>query len=115
MDILSLAAIRLRCSQCGEPYLVPLRDIALSHQIMHEGCPVAEETECPPLFQSRLASEWAVKTLDQAWRRLERRATAVGGELILRGPMPDQADLQTKEAPVNAKSAGKRKSKRRAA
>ncbi|HEU5412790.1 MAG TPA: hypothetical protein VFW31_03490 [Candidatus Angelobacter sp.] len=117
MDILSLAAIRLQCSQCGEPYLVPLRDIALSHQVMHEGCPVAEETECPPLFQSRLASEWAVKTLDQAWRRLERRATAVGGELVLREPVTSQVEsgLQTKEVPVNAKSAGKRKSKRCAA
>jgi len=117
MDILSLAAIRLKCAQCGESYLVPLRDVALSHQIMHEGCPVAEETECPPLFQSRLASEWAVKTLDQAWRRLERRATAVGGELVLREPVTPQVEsgLQTKEAPVNAKSAGKRKSKRRAA
>lgn len=117
MDLLSLAAIRLRCSQCGEPYLVPLRDIALSHQIMHEGCPVAEETECPPLFQSRLASAWAVKTLDQAWRRLERRAMAVGGELVLQGPVtPDvECAFDTKGSPANAKSAGKRKSKGRAA
>jgi hypothetical protein len=117
MDILSLAAIRLQCAQCGEPYLVPLRDIALSHQIMHEGCPVPEETECPPLFQSRLASEWAVKTLDQAWRRLERRAMAVGGELVLRGPVTPQVEsvLDTKRAPANTKSAGKRKSKGRAA
>ncbi len=43
MDILSVAAIRLRCSRCGESYEVPLRDILLSHKIMHEGCPVAEE------------------------------------------------------------------------
>lgn len=85
MDILSVAAIRLPCSWCGESYEVPLRDILLSHKIMHEGCPVAEETECPPVSQARLASEWAVKALDQAWRRLERRAAADGGELVLIG------------------------------
>ncbi len=86
MDILAVVAIRLPCTSCGEPYFVPLRDILLSHQVMHEGCPVAEETECPPLFQSRLAAESAVKALDQAWRRLERRARADGGELVLMNP-----------------------------
>ncbi len=85
MDILSVAAIRLPCSRCGGAYLVPLRDILLSNEIMHEGCPVAQETECPPLFQSRLASQWSLETLDDAWRRLEHRATAVGGELVLIG------------------------------
>lgn len=83
MDILSVAAIRVPCSRCGGPYTVPLRDILLSHEAIHEGCPVTEETECPPLFQSRLASESAVMALDQAWRRLERQAVADGGELIL--------------------------------
>ncbi len=83
MDILSVAAIRVPCSRCGEPYAVPLRDVVLSHKAIHEGCPVTEETECPPLFQSRLASETAVMALDQAWRRLECQAAADGGELIL--------------------------------
>jgi hypothetical protein len=117
MDILSLAAIRLRCSQCGESYLVPLRDIALSHQIMHEGCPVQEETECPPVFQSRLASEWAVRTLDDAWRRLERRAKAVGGELVLQNPMTSPAESASgnKQPRPKATAAGKRKPGDRAA
>lgn len=83
MDILSIAAIRLQCLRCGGSYLVPLRDILLSHQILHDGCPVAAETECPPVFQSRLASHGAIKALDEAWRRLERRAKADGGELLL--------------------------------
>lgn len=97
MDILSVAAIRLPCSRCGESYDVPLRDILLSHKVMHEGCPVAEETECPPVFQSRLASEWALKTLDQAWRRLERRAAADGGELVLIGAK-SQRSVRTEKA-----------------
>ncbi len=83
MDILSAAAIRVPCSRCGEPYMVPLRDVLLSHEAIHEGCPVTEEAECPPLFQSRLASESAVMALDQAWRRIEGQAEADGGELIL--------------------------------
>jgi hypothetical protein len=83
MDILSVASVRLPCSWCGRCYEVPLRDILLSHKIMHEGCPAPVETECPPVFQSRLASASAIKALDQAWRRLERRAAADGGELVL--------------------------------
>lgn len=85
MDILSAAAIRLPCSWCGGSYEVPLRDILLSHQILHEGCPTPVETECPPVFQSRLASESAIQALGQAWRRVERRAAADGGELVLIG------------------------------
>ena len=117
MDILSLAAIRLRCSQCGESYLVPLRDIALSHQMMHEGCPVQEETECPPVFQSRLASEWAVRTLGDAWRRLERRAKAVGGELVLQSPGASQAESAggNKQPRPKVNPGGKRKPGDRAA
>jgi len=117
MDILSLAAIRLPCSQCGESYLVPLRDVALSHQIMHEGCPVQEETECPPVFQSRLASEWAVRTLDDAWRRLERRAKAVGGELVLQSPVASPAESAggNKQPQPKANPASKRKPGDRAA
>ncbi len=114
MDILSVAAIRLPCSWCGESYEVPLRDILLSHKIMHEGCPVAEETECPPAFQSRLASEWAVKTLDQAWRRLERRATADGGELVLIGRKTERS-LETKKATKRPKAGRPKPSRGRAA
>ncbi len=103
MDILSVAAICVPCSWCGESYTVPLRDILLSHKIMHEGCPVAEETECPPIFQSRLASEWALKALDQAWRRLERRAAADGGELVLIGHNVGRS-VKTKRAAKRSKA-----------
>jgi hypothetical protein len=68
MDILSLAAIQLQCFECGGSYLVPLRDILLSHKVLHDGCPVEAETECPPVFQSRLASYGAINALDEAWR-----------------------------------------------
>ncbi len=85
-DLLSLAAIRLKCFECGGWYFVPLRDILLSHRVLHDGCPVATETECPPVFQCRLATDCAVTALDEAWRRLEARAKADGGELVLMRP-----------------------------
>jgi hypothetical protein len=47
MDILSLAAIQLQCFECGGSYLVPLRDILLSHKILHDGCPVEAENRMP--------------------------------------------------------------------
>lgn len=114
MDILSVAAIRLPCSWCGESYEVPLRDILLSHKIMHEGCSVAEETECLPVFHSRLASEWAIKALDQAWRRLERRAAADGGELVLFGTKV-QRSVERQKAVKRAKAVRPKPSRGRAA
>ncbi len=114
MDILSVAAIRLPCSWCGGSYEVPLGDILLSHQIMHAGCPVPIETECPPVFQSRLASESAIKALGQAWRRVERRAAADGGELVLIG-FNSKRPIETKDAAKNSAGLRRRPSRGRAA
>jgi hypothetical protein len=47
MDILSFAAIQLQCFECGGSYLVPLRDVLLSHKILHDGCPVAAGNRMP--------------------------------------------------------------------
>ena len=104
MDLLSMAAVRVPCPQCGESYSVPLRDILQSHEIMHEGCP-ATETECPPAFQSRLASQKAIRALEQAWGQLEREAKRDGGELVLMG----------REQPNSQKRAGQSKKSSRAA
>ena len=81
VDILNSIGIRVRCPGCGNMYTVPLRDVLLSHELLHEGCPVAEETECPPLFQSRLAPQAAIEALARAWREIEERARGDGGEL----------------------------------
>ncbi len=110
MDILSVAAIQVPCSWCGEPYSVPLRDILLSHEVLHEGCAV--ETECPPVFQAALASPAEVEALEQAWRRVERRAMADGGELVLLPAPP--APGSKKQKGMKAAS-GKRRPGRRAA
>jgi hypothetical protein len=83
MDLLSIAALRFRCRLCGETYSVPLRSILLAHQVMHAGCPVATETECPPVFQSRLATRAALRRLERAWKEMERQASSAGTELVL--------------------------------
>ncbi len=98
MDILASAAIQMPCSHCGQPYSVPLSDILLSHKIMHDGCPVTQETECPPIFQSRLATQSAIENLRRAWRRLEKKAQEDGGELVLLRPGAESNPPGNKEA-----------------
>ena len=49
MDILEIVAIEIPCSACGGRYEVTLKQIALSQQLLHEGCPVQVVDECPPL------------------------------------------------------------------
>jgi hypothetical protein len=120
MDILSFAAIRIPCRQCGEPYSVPLSDILLSHKIMHQGCPVVQETECPPVFQSRLAPRSAIENLRRAWHRLQNRAEKDGGELVLIAAETNVAKSTTeadKKAAEGAafKTGKKRKPRSRAA
>jgi hypothetical protein len=83
MDILDFAAIQMPCFHCEQAYSVPLSNILLSHKIMHNGCPVIHETECPPVFHSRLATESAIENLRRAWRRLEKKALQQGGKLVL--------------------------------
>ena len=54
MDILEIVAIEIPCSACGGRYEVTLKQIALSQQMLHEGCPVQVVDECPPLAYSGL-------------------------------------------------------------
>ncbi len=84
MDILSKIAIKLPCSACGTEYEVPLRDVLLSHELLRHGCPVAEETECPPVHQARLFPEESLRAFEQDWSRLEEWAQSDGGTLVIR-------------------------------
>ena len=47
MDILEMVGIEIPCRNCGGRYEVSLKKIALSQQMLHEGCPVRAETESP--------------------------------------------------------------------
>lgn len=91
MNVLDAVAISLPCRSCGDNYRVPLKDVLLSHGMLHQGCPVSQETECPPLFQSRLFERKDIEELQSVWSRLENRARSDGGELMLLG-VRDQAE-----------------------
>src|SRR5512144_144163 len=84
MNILDAIGIRLSCKSCGQTYEVPLRDIMMSHDLLeHQGCPISEDTECPPLAQIFLAEDKDISDLKGAWQRLQERARKDGGELVL--------------------------------
>lgn len=53
--------------------------------MMHEGCPIRAETECPPLYYAPLMDLGLAHDLQKLWGRLEQQAQAAGGELKLRG------------------------------
>ena len=100
IDILDHALIRMPCNACGQTYEVPLRDILLSHTVVRCGCPVREETECPPLFQIRLFDPEPITALSSAWQQLAQRANSNGGELIVR--MGDPTARHHDEAATDA-------------
>jgi hypothetical protein len=85
MDILETIAVELPCPACGGRYSVNLKQILLSEQMLHEGCPVPIQysSECPPLYYADLAECGLIQELERVWHRLEERAGANGGRLIL--------------------------------
>lgn len=84
MDILEAVAIEIPCSACGGRYEVILKQVALSQEMMHEGCPIQVESECLPLAYSGLVDQEVVQELQTVWARLEEKARGAGGEIRLR-------------------------------
>ena len=83
MDILEMIGIEIPCRTCGDRYEVSLKKIALSQQMLHEGCPVGPETECPPLFVAGFVDQELTHDLERIWSRLEKEAHNVNGEVRL--------------------------------
>jgi hypothetical protein len=99
MDVLNSIGIRIRCLNCGGAYLVPLSDVLLSHELLHQGCPVAQETECPPPFQARLAPRPEIERWTGHGEQLRTEPGMEGGELVRVGSnRPDalQAGLSSR-------------------
>jgi hypothetical protein len=84
MDILERLAIEIPCSACGGRYEVTLKQVLLSQQMLHEGCPVQNTSECPPLAYSELIDPETIKDLQRIWARLEGMSRGAGGEIKLR-------------------------------
>jgi hypothetical protein len=85
MDILEVVAIEFPCRACGDRYEITLKQIRLSQQMLHEGCPVPSHfvTECPPPYYADLLGCELIEELRRTWERLEKKALAGGGDLIL--------------------------------
>lgn len=83
--ILDTIALELPCAQCGQSYRVPLKVIVLSQQMLHEGCPVSEERECPPVFYAPLLDSGLLEELQAVWARLDNQARAAGGRMVKLG------------------------------
>jgi len=62
---------------------VTLKQVALSQQMLHEGCPVQVVDECPPPAYSDLVDQELVHELQRVWVRLEEKARGASGELKL--------------------------------
>jgi hypothetical protein len=88
LDLLQQIAIRVPCAACGRHYPVSLRDVMMSQEMIHEGCPVCEERECLPLTYAALADEAALREFDRSWSRLSQRVRTAGFDLTVRLPVP---------------------------
>lgn len=65
MDILEKVAIEFPCKACGGRYEVTLKQVLLSQEMLHEGCPVQIVDECPPLVYSGLADQEIIQELKE--------------------------------------------------
>ena len=85
VDILEAVTIELSCVACRCPYEITLKQVLLSHQMLHDGCPVPPSftSECPPLYYADFVDHELIRELDRIWLRLEESARTAGGELLL--------------------------------
>ncbi len=84
LDLLQHLAIQMPCEVCGQHYAVTLRQVLLSHMMVHAGCSV--EGECPPLTYAALANEAALRDLEHDWSRVLQSVRALGLEVAVSRP-----------------------------
>ncbi len=84
MDILEVVAIELQCVACRARYEVTLRQVLISEQMLHAGCPVPMQytNECPPLYYADLVGRDLILELEKIWLRIGASVPA-GGKLVL--------------------------------
>lgn len=90
-DILDHVAVSVPCGACEGRYDVTLRHVLLAQDMMHEGCPVHDDRECPPLFYAPLATCRAIDELRRAWTALAEETRRSGWELTLLRPVRQSA------------------------
>lgn len=87
LDILQFVSISVPCAACGSHYDVPLRQILTSHRLLHEGCPVASETECPQVTYSALLNEAVLNDFERSWTHLAAEVRHGGLDLAVSRPL----------------------------
>lgn len=87
VDILQHIAVTVPCATCGEHYEVTLRQVLVSHQLLHHGCQTDDDTECPPLTYAALGNESAIRDLARSWDRVVQDVRATGFELSICRPV----------------------------
>lgn len=90
LDILQYVSVTVPCAACGSHYEVPLRQILLSHQLLHQGCPAASETECPQVIYAALLNETVLREFERSWARLLAQVRDGGLSLEVSRPLLTQ-------------------------
>ena len=55
MNILEEVGVNIHCGACSGEYQVTLNQALLSHQMLHEGCPVSDVYESARLYIGRVS------------------------------------------------------------
>lgn len=75
--------LELPCAQCGNFYRLPLKTVTISRQMLHEGCPLADERECAPLFYGSLLAAVLVNAPGDTLAQLGKQARGADGRVVL--------------------------------
>ena len=85
-NLLEFLGLELPCPLCGHFYRLPLKSVAISKRMLHEGCPVSDERECPPILYGPLVAPSLLHDLQASWARLAVRAQELGGRVVTLSP-----------------------------
>ena len=85
MGILDNIFLSLPCARCHERYEIPLKNIFLARESIHEGCPSPMPRDCPQQYWAQLLDTQVLEKLEEVWKDLEVSAQANGGVLVVRG------------------------------
>ena len=87
LDILRHVSVTVPCPSCGAYYSVTLRQVLLSQDLLHQGCPVASETECPQVYYAALARESTLRDFERAWNGIVGEVQASGLDVTVSRPL----------------------------
>lgn len=84
MDILDHVFLVAHCEGCKGSYEVSARVARSAETMLHEGCPVQNERNCPERYYASLIDPGAVDELARAWAHVEATARSRGSDVLLR-------------------------------